>query len=210
MRSLAEMELELSRLGMHNRFWGRPEVKELTNVLSDDEVVVHAVNGRYDNGFCLLVATDRRLVLIDKKIMFLSMEDIRFDMISELDYCARLLDATLSVTTINKIRRVTALKKIRLRALTTYLQERILELRHVNPAVPSGFVAAPVTPQYAQQTFAQPLPENTQMVVPVTPLPIQQVYANQVQVQHQRLPDHLKRIGSYPTASLTMQKRFSR
>lgn len=146
MKSLSAIELQLSRLGIHNRFWGRSEIKELGGILADDEVITCAVNGRYEGGFCLLLTTDRRLLLIDKKVWFLNMQDVRFDMISEVDYCARLLDATLSVRTINKVLRFTSVRQNLLRQLTAYLQERLMELRQQSQ-LGAGIMGSAIQPQ---------------------------------------------------------------
>src|SRR3990172_4577729 len=97
MKSQNEVDLKINKLGIKNRFWGRPEIRELQHILTDEEVITNAVNGHYEGGFALLLSTDQRLLLVDKKLWFLSMEDIRYDMVSEVDYCARLLDSTISV-----------------------------------------------------------------------------------------------------------------
>ncbi len=204
MRALAEIELELSRLGVYNRFWNKPEIRELKQILSSDEPIKHAVGGRYEGGFSLLVISDRRLLLIDKKVWFLNLEDVRFDMVSELDYTGRLLDATLSVRTINKTMRFTTIRKRQLRELTTYLQERIMELRHMGN---SQEWTVPVI--QAQPTYAQPIYQQnpSQPVVTQQIDPAQQFYAAQISYSR---PNRLRRIGAYPTSSLTMQRRSSR
>jgi hypothetical protein len=46
------------------------------------EEIYELVNGIYEGGFAIVVATDVRLLLIDKKPMnYLNVEDLRFDMI---------------------------------------------------------------------------------------------------------------------------------
>lgn len=205
MKSLGDVELALSRLGVKNQFFGRAEIKELRHLLTDDEIITNAATGRYENGFCLIVATDRRLLLIDKKMWFLSIEDVRFDMITELDYCARLLDATLSVRTINKVMRVTSFRPKLLRELTTYLQARVMELRHMSmqpqfPGQAQSFTgqATNYQPNYQlQQPYL-----NYEQPVPVQPA--QQLYNAQISDPQPRL----RRVGAYPTASLTMQRKF--
>ncbi|HET7302266.1 MAG TPA: PH domain-containing protein [Candidatus Saccharimonadales bacterium] len=99
MLSLEQIESQLKKAGCHFRFWGRGEIRELRKVLSSDEVVEHCVNGRYSNGFAMLVATNHRLLLIDHKPMFSSVEDIRYDMIAELDFSWQLLTGTIRVQT---------------------------------------------------------------------------------------------------------------
>jgi len=199
MKALNEIELQLSRLGIHNRYWGKPEVRELQHILTHDEVITNAANGRYEGGFALLVSTDRRLLLIDKKMWFLSLEDVRYDMISEIDYCARLLDSTVFVRTINKILRFTSLRQRNLRALTAYVQDKVMELRHQPPQQLQGYEQQ-ITQQFVPPA-TMPGSLGTQLVTPP-----QQFY---IQSPVQTPPRPFRRIGAYPTASLTMQRRFS-
>src|ERR1700760_2018239 len=108
MADLKHLEEQLKRIGCNYRFWGRAELKELANVLLPGEVIEHCVNGQYEGGFALLAATDQRVLLIDKKPMYLTLEDVRFDMIAEVDYNHRLMNATIFVCTPNKNLRFTA------------------------------------------------------------------------------------------------------
>lgn len=121
----------LKRVGMFNRYFGQAEVRELAQVLTSDEQIIGAVNGRYEGGFGMLVATDRRLLLIDKKMMFLNLEDIRYDMISQVVFSARLIDATIVVHTLNTLLRFTTLRQNSLRRLTSFMQEKVMEQRYV-------------------------------------------------------------------------------
>jgi len=188
-----KVELEISRLGMNNRFWGRPEIRELQHILSEDEVITNAVNGHYEGGFALLLSTDQRLLLVDKKLWFLSMEDIRYDMISEVDYCARLLDSTISVVTLNKILRFTAIRKKNLRSLTTYIQDKITVLRSSHEPMQTlskQFTVQPVALP-AQQLESIPVQQNIQTDAPrAIPVPMRP----------------FRRIGAYPVTALRSQK----
>ena len=74
----------------------------------EEESITNAASGRYEGGFALLCSNrPQAWLLIDKKMWFLSLENIRYDMISEVDYSARLLDATVFIRTINKVMRFT-------------------------------------------------------------------------------------------------------
>lgn len=131
MVALKEIDAQLERVGMKNRFFGRPEVRELCHILAPGEVIQHAVNGQYEGGIALMLATDRRILLIDKKPWFLTMEDIRYDMVSEVDFYARLLDATVSLITFNKKLVFTSWRQARLREMVRYIQHRVMQLRHI-------------------------------------------------------------------------------
>lgn len=123
------LEDQLKRIGCNFRFWGRAELKELADILLPDEIVEHCVNGQYERGFAMLVATNQRVLLIDKKPMYLSLEDIRFDMISEIDYNHRMLNATVFICTLNKALSFTAYNHGRLRKLFHYVQTQVMEIR---------------------------------------------------------------------------------
>ncbi len=129
MVSLEEVERQLQKIGCNFRFWGRPEVKELCNILSAGEVIAQCANGRYENGFAILCATSNRLLLVDKKPLFLKLEDIRFDMIAELDYTAQLFEGTINIMTPGRILKFTSWNHGRLRGLLNYTQQRVTDIR---------------------------------------------------------------------------------
>jgi hypothetical protein len=124
------IEARLNKLGFKASMWFKPEIKELQHILMDNELIAGCVAGRYFGGFALLVATDRRLLLIDKKLPYISIEDIRYDMISEIDYGAQMFDSTITIFTVNKQHRFNSWRhKHHLRNLTQYAQQRVMEVR---------------------------------------------------------------------------------
>jgi hypothetical protein len=127
---ISVIEARLSQLDFRASRWFKPEIRELQHILMDNERIVGAVTGRYFGGFALLVATDRRLLMIDKKIPYLSIEDIRYDMVSEIDYSARVFDATVNIFTLNKQHKFTTWKhKQHLRNMVSFAQQRVSEIR---------------------------------------------------------------------------------
>ena len=128
MVALETVDAQLAKVGMRNRYFGRPEVRELCHIMAPGEVIQHAVNGQYEGGFAMLVATDRRILLIDKKPWFLTMEDIRYDMVSEVDYYGRLMDASVTIVTVNKKLTFKGWRQERLRSMVQYIQHRVMDL----------------------------------------------------------------------------------
>lgn len=119
-------QLEALHFNMHG--WGRTEARELPKILLPDEEIYDLVNGVYEGGFALLVATNIRILLVDKKpLNYLTVEDLRFDMISEIDYNHRVIGANLSVSTGSKNLRFMSLNQQRLRKLTTHVQHVMSE-----------------------------------------------------------------------------------
>lgn len=130
MVSMQVIEDQLKAIGADFHLWGRAEKHELKNILVEGEVINHCLNGRYEGGFAMLCATDRRLLLVDKKPLYLTLEDVRYDMISEVDFSHRLLDATMTICTVNKKVTFTSWHNGTLRQLTAYLQDKVMETRH--------------------------------------------------------------------------------
>ncbi len=129
MVKLQEIERQLKQIGATFSMWNWPEVRELQNILLPGEQIKAFVTGRYSGGFAVICATDARLLLVDKKVLYLTVEDIRYDMIVEVDYNYRLLDATTSIITPTNTLTFTSVKKQPLRRTTSFVQQRVMELR---------------------------------------------------------------------------------
>jgi hypothetical protein len=179
MVTLKQVEDQLKSIGCNYRFWGRPEIRELANILMPGEKIAQCVNGRYENGYAPLCVTDHRLLLIDKKPMFLTLEDIRFDMISEIDYSTQLLGGTVRIQTPNRRLVFTAWNQARVRILLNYVQQRITDIRQ----------------HYMQRQFQQPQ-YDSQYTAPVVGSLVMDGTA-----QHD-LP-----INPYTNVSLVMRRR---
>ena len=123
------IEAQLKRLGVTVKGWGASEIHELQHILMPHEEITGYAHGWYETGFATLITTTERLLLIDKKLFHLTIEDVRYDMVAEVDYNARIFDATLRVSSVNKTLRFTSMQQKRLRNLTSYMQRRVMELR---------------------------------------------------------------------------------
>ncbi|HSW37568.1 MAG TPA: PH domain-containing protein [Candidatus Saccharimonadales bacterium] len=130
MVSLKSVEAQLKRLNFNYHAWGKTEIRELPRILMPDEELYECVNGFYEGGFAMLVSTDMRVLLIDKKpLNYLTVEDLRFDMINEIDYSHRLLGAHIKISTGSKTLKFTSYNQPRLRKLIQHVQDRMAELK---------------------------------------------------------------------------------
>lgn len=128
MVSAATIEQQLKQLGFNYHGWGRAEVKELQHILVAGEQIYECVNGVYEGGFALLVATDVRVLLVDKKpLNYLTIEDLRFDMINEIDYSHRLTGARINIATGSKNLKFMSYNQPRLRKLINHIQRCMAE-----------------------------------------------------------------------------------
>src|SRR5262245_28933688 len=129
MVTLKRVEDQLQRIGCNFHFWGRAEVKELANILMPDEIIKGCTNGQYEGGFAMLCVTTHRMLLIDRKPLYMTLEDIRFDMIAELDYGSGLLQSTIKVLTPSRNLSFSSWNHYRLRNILSYTQQRVMEIR---------------------------------------------------------------------------------
>lgn len=130
MVSQASISEQLKRIGFSQSAWGRAEVKELPNIILPEEEIFECVNGTYEGGFALLVATDVRVLLIDKKpFNYLTVEDLRFDMINEIDYNHRVFGAYVDISTGSRDLKFRSYNQTRLRKLITHVQHRMAEIK---------------------------------------------------------------------------------
>lgn len=156
-----KVEEQLERIGCNFKLWGRAEARELCHVLFDDENVKHCVNGQYPNGFAMLCATDHRVLLIDKKPMnFVNIEDIRFEMISEFDFSRRMINSRINICTPTKTLTFSSWNIHQLRALLSYVQQRVIEIRQYQylaqqfqQQAMDMFQRAPTSRQQPQPTY---------------------------------------------------------
>jgi hypothetical protein len=173
-----DVRRQLRRIGADYHFWGVPELRELPKVLFDSEIIRHVINGRYSGGFATLCATDMRVLLIDKKPLFLTLEDIRYDMVSDVMFNHRLMNASLILGTVHNSISFIGFNKTRLRTMTNFIQEKVMEYRNHQSQVAQPVEQPVFQPEPFLATPADSM-EGTiyQTVAPVAPAAAQQFMA---------------------------------
>jgi hypothetical protein len=223
------IEARLGELGFRASRWFRAEIHELQHILMNDENIVALACGRYFGSFALLVATDQRLLLIDKRVFFMTIEDTRYDMISEIDFNIQTYAANLTVYTMNKTHKFTSVKyKRQLRELTNYVQRRVWEFRQASqpadqqlPMQQQRQISTPGYPQPIGQAYytVRHEPPRPQIPAPPTNLYIDNQPAPAPRQEHHVLPTRMGHVahwvGSAATAaahhapSLSSKKPFN-
>lgn len=100
MPTLAEIEIQVKNLGSIQGFLGKKEIKELPNILWENENVENIIQGTYNNGNGILVGTNKRLIFVDKGLIFgLKVEDFPYEKISSTQYQTGLLFGKLTIFT---------------------------------------------------------------------------------------------------------------
>ncbi len=161
------VKAQLKNIGVTVKSWGAAEMHELPHILMPNEQITNLIHGWYENGFATLVTTDLRLLLVDKKMFNLTLEDIRYDMVAEVEFKASVLDSTMCITTINKKLKFSSFKQKQLRDLTTYVQQRVMELRQPNSWAQFEEIPVPEVNPELQSYF---VPQPDAQAVPGRPL----------------------------------------
>lgn len=123
------VQKQLRAIGSDQLFWGKFELAELPKIMIRGEIIEHVQHGHYSGGFATLVATNHRLLLIDKKPFFLTVIDLRYDMVAEVDYGHQFMGATIHVQSFNKDFKFQSYNKRNLRKMTGFIQHKVMEMR---------------------------------------------------------------------------------
>lgn len=97
MPTLEQIQSQITNLDNISKFGGKKEIKELPNILWEDEVVQKLEEGIYKGGLGLLVATNKRLIFIDKGMFSLKVEDFGYDKITSIEYKKGLLMGDITI-----------------------------------------------------------------------------------------------------------------
>lgn len=84
---IIKSEIENLKLDSFRKFLGRKEINELPEILSANEKIDNLIQGIYNKGQGILVSTNRRLVFVDKGLLYgLRVEDFPLEKITSIQY----------------------------------------------------------------------------------------------------------------------------
>ncbi len=105
---------------------GQRDLLPLCNTLGDDEIIEHVVPGDYEGGSGLLVATDQRVLFVDKRFLGQRVEMFAYDKIASIQVSSGMIHATITIMTSGN---TAAIKKVpdvlAARRLTEYVRQRL-------------------------------------------------------------------------------------
>lgn len=126
---------QLDSLGIrHGRIF-RGEVRALARLLLPDEQIEQFMTGRYSAGPAILVATNKRMLLVDKKPFNLTIEDIPYDMISEIEYCVQAFNARITIHSISKTIDMMSFRQSLLKRFAIFVQAKVMQIRANNQSI---------------------------------------------------------------------------
>lgn len=164
MVSTKSVDDQLKRIH-YRKGWNTAETGELAEILLPDEEIFECVSGWYENGFAILCATNVRVLLIDKKpFKYLTVEDVRFETINQIDYSNRMMNASICITAGLKNLEFKSVNQQKLRNLIAHVQRRMAEIQKVEQTLKARASGEPM-PQPVTQNYLLP----TQPVVSPSP-----------------------------------------
>jgi hypothetical protein len=115
---------KLSRLN----FFSRWEAAELPKLLMLDEQVLGVLSGFYQAGTAILCVTSKRLLLVDKKLLRLNFEDVRFEYINEVNYSHQMFLGSVKFFYGGKTLHFRSWYMRELRTLAQFVQHKMFEV----------------------------------------------------------------------------------
>ena len=130
MADLKDIEEQIKRSGASKSFLTRREIKSLPGILWEDENVEKIAQGYYAKGTGILVATNKRLVFIDKGMIYgLRVEDFPYDKISSIQYETGLMSGKIVIFTSGNKAEIKHVYNDQARMFGDYVRARITKVQ---------------------------------------------------------------------------------
>jgi hypothetical protein len=142
---------QLQKIGLttSSALWGRKEIAELPAIIPEGEEIFGLVQGVYNGGQGILVATDRRLLFVDKGLLYgLKVEDFGLDKLTSIQIETGLIFADIKIMASGNIAKISNVDKTGGRAFCEKVRAKLSEPKQT---------AAPVTVVQQQVDVADQL-----------------------------------------------------
>lgn len=114
---------------MRINFFSKREMAELPKLLLPDEQILAVIAGVYTAGTAVLCVTSKRMMLVDKKMIRLSFEDVRFESIREINFSQQAIMASIKFYYAGREMQFRSWYKSELRMLAQLVQQKMFEVR---------------------------------------------------------------------------------
>lgn len=208
MINIRTLDKKLKEIGCQSLFWGRSELYELAKVIMPGEEIAQVTNGYYEGGFGQLCVTNYRVLLIDKKPLALTLEDLRYDMIAEVDYGDSIFTSNLHIITPTRTFNFYSWSRGRLRKCMSYIQDRVMEMRNQG-LLAEQFQMPPSRPRHTRK-LAAPLLRRMVQHIPGTMLSSMEHLGLEQEAEHMAfvaIPRPTRLINPYHKAPLLARRR---
>lgn len=144
MPTLDDIKKTTDKLDGITKFYGFKEFKALPDILWEDEALERVVQGQYNGGMGILCATNKRLVFIDKGLIYgLKVEDFPYDTITSIQYETGLVFGSIKIFASGNKSQIKNIDKKQAKDFGDYIRARTTEkTNHVAASNPSKEDAA--------------------------------------------------------------------
>src|SRR5690606_23624971 len=126
MPTLEEIQEQIRNLDGLSKLLGRREIKELPNILWEDERVEAIVQGVYYKKLGILAGTNKRLIFVKKGFVYgLQVEDFPYDRITSIQYETGLVYGRIKIYSSGNKAEIAQVEKKQARDFSEYIRARI-------------------------------------------------------------------------------------
>lgn len=125
MPTLAEIQNRVKTLDGHETFYFKSEIKELPKILSSDENIESIIAGEHNGLKGILVATESRLIFVNKLFFGAKVEDFAYDKINSIEYETRFIHGKITIHISGKKATIDDVLKNYTRSFVELVREKI-------------------------------------------------------------------------------------
>jgi hypothetical protein len=126
MPTLEDVKTQIKSIDGISKFLGFKEIKELPDILWENERIENMISGTYNNGNGILVATNSRLIFVDKGLIFgLKVEDFPLDKITSIQYSTGILLGKLTIFASGNKAIIDNVDKVQVRFFGDFVRNKI-------------------------------------------------------------------------------------
>lgn len=103
MKEMRDILKQLDDVGVKNKFLIWPELAQLPRILFEEERIHRLVIGGHPTGFACLIATDKRILLIDKVYFGLVVEDVPYHNVQAIHFTHGFMFGEISIRLMDKV-----------------------------------------------------------------------------------------------------------
>jgi len=118
---------ELRAAGVSSLTMYRMESRYMPTIIHAKEHIMGVVYGQGSEGFAMLVATDRRVVYLDKKPLFMKEDEVTYDVVSGMSFSSAGVGSTVTLHTRVKDYTLRTFNKKSAAIFVAYIESRRLE-----------------------------------------------------------------------------------
>lgn len=127
MPTLEQIQEQIQQLDNYSKALSFREIRELPNILWEDEVVEKLLQGTYGSrsSIGVLVATNKRLCFVDKGLIYgVRVEDFAYDQITSMEYKTGLLLGEVIIYSAGNRTRIVNCDKVQVQPFVEYVRAR--------------------------------------------------------------------------------------